>query len=118
MSLLTADNVAPRIFDSPPVPADPTLLEQLENVLDGADLAAPPVVLPDFCHKARFEAPSSIAVATRATIRPTLTSAAVNCGMAFLPCYYAIRGFPDQPASDTVLGAITLVATIRCCPTT
>jgi tRNA-splicing ligase RtcB len=111
MSLLTADNVAPRIFDSPPIPADPTLLEQLENVVDGADLAAPPVVLPDFCHKARFEAPSSIAVATRATIRPTLTSSSLNCGMALIafdggrPSETAVDGFyravrerfPDPP---------------------
>ena len=48
------------------------------------DLAAPPVVLPDFHHKHNIEMPSSIAIATRETIRPTLTSAAVNCGMALM----------------------------------
>lgn len=111
MSLLTADDVTPRIFDSAPTPADPALLEQLRQVVDGADLAAPPVVLPDFCHKARFEAPSSIAVATRASIRPTLTSSSLNCGMALIAFdggrpgeravdgfYRAVRErFPDPP---------------------
>jgi tRNA-splicing ligase RtcB len=42
------------------------------------------VVLPDFCHKSKSEMPSSIAVATRGAIRPTLTDAALNCGMALL----------------------------------
>ena len=50
----------------------------------GADLAAPPVVLPDFHHKSNMELPSSVAVATRSSIRPTLTSASVNCGMALI----------------------------------
>ena len=49
-----------------------------------AGLAAPPVVLPDFCHKAKSEMPSSIAVATTGEIRPTLTDAALNCGMALM----------------------------------
>ena len=49
-----------------------------------ADLAAAPVVLPDFHHKHDLEMPSSIAVATRETIRPEFTSASVNCGMALL----------------------------------
>ena len=48
------------------------------------DLAAPPVVLPDFHHKSNMEMPSSVAVATTNTIRPTLTSASVNCGMALI----------------------------------
>ena len=40
--------------------------------------------LPDFHHKGDKEMPSSIAVATRDTIRPTLTSASLNCGMALV----------------------------------
>lgn len=74
----------PRIFDSPEAPADAATLAQLERGLRDADLAAPPVVLPDFHHKSKMEMPSSIAVATRETIRPTLTSSSVNCGMALI----------------------------------
>lgn len=70
------------VFDSPAVPADPDLMDRLRSGTTGVDLAAPPVVLPDFCHKDKSEMPSSIAVATRGSIRPTLTDAALNCGMA------------------------------------
>lgn len=70
------------VFDSAAVPADPALMERLRAGTMGADLAAAPVVLPDFCHKDKSEMPSSIAVATRGEIRPTLTDAALNCGMA------------------------------------
>ena len=89
----------PRILQShehtPPTDA----LARLADEVRDADLAAPPVVLPDFYHKHGMEAPSSIAVATRGTIRPTLTSAAVNCGMALItfdrprPDEAAITGF-------------------------
>ena len=72
------------VFESPEAPADPLVLSSMDKSLEGVDLAAPPVVLPDFHHKPRLEMPSSIAVATRHTIRPTLTSAAVNCGMALV----------------------------------
>ncbi|HJQ47126.1 MAG TPA: RtcB family protein [Amycolatopsis sp.] len=70
------------VFDSADAPADPALLGRLRAGTATADLAAPPVVLPDFCHKEKSEMPSSIAVATRDAIRPTLTDAALNCGMA------------------------------------
>jgi len=70
------------VFDSPDAVADPKLLARLLEGTATADLAAPPVVLPDFCHKDKSEMPSSIAVATRGAIRPTLTDAALNCGMA------------------------------------
>jgi tRNA-splicing ligase RtcB len=70
------------VFDSPLSPADPLLLARLRDGTADADLAAPPVVLPDFCHKPQSEMPSSIAVATRGAIRPTLTDSALNCGMA------------------------------------
>jgi tRNA-splicing ligase RtcB (3'-phosphate/5'-hydroxy nucleic acid ligase) len=70
------------VFDSPAAPADERLLERLGEGTEGTDLAARPVVLPDFCHKTKSEMPSSIAVATRGAIRPTLTDAALNCGMA------------------------------------
>ena len=73
---------APSVFDSPLSPADPVLLARLRDGTADADLAAPPVVLPDFCHKPQSEMPSSIAVATRGAIRPTLTDSALNCGMA------------------------------------
>ncbi len=70
------------VFDSPEATADPGLIARLADGVATADLAAAPVVLPDFCHKEKSEMPSSIAVATRAAIRPTLTDAALNCGMA------------------------------------
>jgi RNA-splicing ligase RtcB len=73
-----------RVFDSADAPADPRALARLREGLADADLAAPPVVLPDFHHKDDKEMPSSIAVATRNTIRPALTSASVNCGMALI----------------------------------
>src|ERR1022692_1943809 len=72
------------VFDSQAAPADEGLMERLGVGTDGTDLAAPPVVLPDFCHKAKSEMPSSIAVATKGAIRPTLTDAALNCGMALV----------------------------------
>ena len=73
---------SPVVFDSPDMPADPGVVTALENELCDADLAAPPVVLPDCYQKPVMEMPSSIAVATSHTIRMTLTSAALNCGMA------------------------------------
>jgi tRNA-splicing ligase RtcB len=73
-----------RVFDSPELPANPDVLAALHAQVADADLAAPPVVLPDFHHKSKMELPSSVAVATLATVRPTLTSASVNCGMALL----------------------------------
>jgi tRNA-splicing ligase RtcB (3'-phosphate/5'-hydroxy nucleic acid ligase) len=72
------------IFDSPDAPAPAQALGALRDGLASADLAAPAVVLPDFHHKGDKEMPSSIAVATEGTIRPTYTSASLNCGMALI----------------------------------
>src|SRR6201986_1315402 len=74
----------PRVFDNAEMPASETALAELRATVGGADLAAPPVVLPDFHHKSNMELPSSVAVAPRNSIRPTLTSASVNCGMALI----------------------------------
>ena len=74
----------PRVFDSPELPADRDTLERLRRGTAEIDLAAPAVVLPDFHHKSKLEMPSSIAVATTQTIRPTFTSSSVNCGMALI----------------------------------
>ena len=87
-----------RVFDNEDAPADPVALAHLRNELNDADLAAPPIVLPDFHHKRNVEMPSSIAIATRETIRPTLTSAAVNCGMALM-------AFETDQPSDRALAA-------------
>jgi RNA-splicing ligase RtcB len=76
--------VAAKVFASAVAPADPRALEALSAGVRDADLAVPPVVLPDFLHKAKMEMPSSIAIATRATIRPSFTSSSVNCGMALI----------------------------------
>jgi RNA-splicing ligase RtcB len=72
------------VLDGPGLRADEAVLHSLELGAAGLDLAAPPVVLPDFHHKRNMEMPSSIAVATRGTIRPTFTSSSVNCGMALI----------------------------------
>ncbi|GAB3062840.1 hypothetical protein GCM10027053_26620 [Intrasporangium mesophilum] len=76
--------VGATVLDGPGLRADESVLHSLELGVTGLDLAAPPVVLPDFHHKRTMEMPSSIAVATRGTIRPTLTSSSVNCGMALI----------------------------------
>jgi tRNA-splicing ligase RtcB (3'-phosphate/5'-hydroxy nucleic acid ligase) len=84
---LTLDRPATRdvdVFDSVGAPVDPIALERLVEGTAEADLAAPPVALPDFHLKGDKEMPSSTAVATRETIRPTLTSASLNCGMALI----------------------------------
>jgi tRNA-splicing ligase RtcB len=73
-----------RVFESERAPADADALKVLVDGVRDADLARPPVVLPDFHHKSSMEMPSSIAVATRGTIRPTMSSASLNCGMALL----------------------------------
>ena len=94
--------VPARVFDSTSSPADRTALAGLAGGLAGADLAAPAAVLPDFHHKGDKEMPSSIAVATRETIRPTLTSASLNCGMALValdaerPSEAAVTDFYDR----------------------
>ena len=75
---------AMRVFDSPLAPADSAARAQLERGVRGIDLAAAPVILPDFHHKQDLEMPSSIAVATRETIHPIFTSSSVNCGMALI----------------------------------
>jgi tRNA-splicing ligase RtcB len=73
-----------RVYDSLDAPADRRLVADFQVSIQGMDLAAPAVVLPDFHHKGDMEMPSSIAVATRETIRATLTSSSVNCGMALI----------------------------------
>src|ERR671924_141146 len=87
-SRIDADGASPesavRIFQSPDSPADPVALGVLRAGVADADLATPAAVLPDFHHKDDKEMPSSIAVATRDTIRPIFTSASVNCGMALV----------------------------------
>src|ERR1700680_4670667 len=96
------EHLQPRIFDSPDHPVRLDSLALLAQVTKNVDLALPPVVLPDFYHKKLMEAPSSIAVATRHTIRPIFTSAALNCGMALVgldierPHETAIRHFYDR----------------------
>jgi tRNA-splicing ligase RtcB len=91
--------IAPiRVFDDPEAPADPAGLARLHEGIEDSDLAAPPVVLPDFHQKEDMEMPSSIAIATRETIRPTFTGASVNCGMALI----ALDGdLPSRAGIDT-----------------
>lgn len=93
----------PRVFESDGCPADSSVVELLESELADADLAAPPMVLPDNYRKKSMEMPSSIAVATRETIRPTLTSAALNCGMALAALDV------EQPSESAVRKFLTAV---------
>jgi RNA-splicing ligase RtcB len=115
----------PRIFESELHPARLDSLALLEGGIAGVDLAAPPAVLPDFYHKALMEMPSSIAVATRATIRPIFTSAALNCGMALAaldidrPGEVAVRDFYDTlratlPYPPNYRPVLTAREVIRC----
>lgn len=64
--------------------ADRHALAAVRSRVSNADLAAPPVVLPDFHHKSKMELPSSVAVATLGSVRPDLTGSSVNCGMALI----------------------------------
>jgi RNA-splicing ligase RtcB len=89
------------------------------------DLAAPGVVLPDFHLKGDKEMPSSIAVATTSVIRPTLTSASVNCGMTLIatdlprPDAPAVTGFyrglrEKYPYPPTYRRDLTPDEVVRC----
>jgi tRNA-splicing ligase RtcB len=104
----------PRIFASHNHRARQETLAVLAAELKDADLAAPPVVLPDFYHKHNMEMPSSIAVATLDSIRPTLTSASVNCGMALIT-FDCGKPSSDQIARfyDRVRAAYPFPATTR-----
>src|SRR6059058_1067649 len=73
-----------RIFKSADAPADHLALTVLREGVANADLAMPAAALPDFHLKDDKEMPSSIAVATRQTIRPTFTCSSLNCGMALV----------------------------------
>jgi tRNA-splicing ligase RtcB len=84
------------VFESAAAPVEPRALAQLESGVAGADLAAPAVALPDFHLKGDKEMPSSIAVATRETIRPTFSSASLNCGMALVTLD------AERPAAEAV----------------
>jgi tRNA-splicing ligase RtcB len=79
-----SEGSAVRVFDSPAAPAAPEAVATLAAEVADCDLAGPAIALPDFHHKGDKEMPSSIAVATQGTIRPTLTSASLNCGMALV----------------------------------
>lgn len=115
----------PRIFDSRDHPVRLDSLALLTRGIEDVDLAAPPVVLPDFYHKRLMEMPSSIAVATRDTIRPVFTSAALNCGMALVgldiekPTESAIRFFYDAiratyPYPPNYRPVLTSQEVVRC----
>jgi tRNA-splicing ligase RtcB len=114
-----------RVFDTADSPADPLALTHLREGVADSDLAAPPVVLPDFHLKGDKEMPSSIAVATQDTIRPTFTSASLNCGMALIaldmerPRPAAIRDFYNRvreryPYPPTYRRDLTPDEVVRC----
>ncbi len=92
------------VFDDPQqLPADREALSALNRRVGDADLAAPPVVLPDFHHKSKMELPSSVAVATSSTVRPDLTGSSVNCGMALIAVDSEV---PDDRAVDRFMRAV------------
>jgi tRNA-splicing ligase RtcB len=93
-----------RVFDdSNLLPADRDALFALGSRVGDTDLAAPPVVLPDFHHKSKMELPSSVAVATTGTVRPDLTGSSVNCGMALVA---VDSEAPDDRAVDAFMRAV------------
>ncbi|MGN6132601.1 MAG: RtcB family protein [Nocardioidaceae bacterium] len=102
--LLDGTGAGPRVFDDEHLlPADQDALSALGRNVVHTDLAAPPVVLPDFHHKSKMELPSSIAVATSGTVRPDLTGSSVNCGMALIAVDSEV---PDDRAVDTFMRAV------------
>jgi tRNA-splicing ligase RtcB len=114
-----------RIFEGPDSPADPRALAELHEGVATADLAAPAVALPDLHLKDDKEMPSSIAVATRSTIRPTLTCCSLNCGMSLValdlerPNWDAIAHFYDRvrerlPFPPTYRRDLTQDEVVRC----
>ena len=114
-----------RIFASPQSPADPAAVALLRAGIAGIDLAAPAAVLPDFHHKADKEMPSSIAIATRDTIRPTMTCSSLNCGMALValdigrPSSEQITDFYDRvrarmPYPPTYRPVLSAEDVVRC----
>ncbi len=114
-----------RVFDSVDQPADLLALAALRAGVEGADLAAPAVALPDFHFKGDKEMPSSIAVATRDTIRPTYTSCSLNCGMTLValdidrPGPASITDFYDRvrerlPFPPTYRRDLTPEEVVRC----
>jgi RNA-splicing ligase RtcB len=114
-----------RVFESTDSPADPAALALLRSGVAGIDLAAPAAVLPDFHHKSDKEMPSSIAVATRDTIRPTMTCSSLNCGMALVsldidrPPAERIADFYDRvrarmPHPPTYRRGLTPEEVVRC----
>jgi tRNA-splicing ligase RtcB (3'-phosphate/5'-hydroxy nucleic acid ligase) len=122
---MTAEGDVLRVFHSRDAPPDPFALAHLRAGLDGVDLAAPAVVLPDFHLKGDKEMPSSIAVATRDTIRSALTSASVNCGMALMtldverPAINAVTAFYNAvreryPSPPTYRRDLTPREVVRC----
>ncbi len=94
----------PAVFDdSDLLPAESAALAAMGRQIGDADLAAPPVVLPDFHHKSKMELPSSVAVATRGTVRPDLTGSSVNCGMALIAVDSEV---PTDKAIDSFMRAV------------
>lgn len=125
-TLLAPDTVpAVRVLDSTQSPADPVALARLRSGIADADLATEAAVLPDFHLKADKEMPSSIAVATRDTIRPTMTCCSLNCGMALValdverPGVDAIAAFVDRvrermPYPPGTRRGLTAEEVVRC----
>lgn len=102
--VLDRTNHPPLVYDDPDLlPADAAGLLAVDRQVGGANLAAPPVVLPDFHHKSKMELPSSVAVATVDTIRPDLTGSSVNCGMALLAVDSEV---PSDKAVDAFMRAV------------
>jgi len=118
-----ASNV--RVFHSKDAPPDPAALALLRAGTADADLAAPAAVLPDFHLKDDKEMPSSIAVATTDTIRPTMTCCSLNCGMGLLtldverPHAAQVASFYDRvrermPYPPTYRPGLTREDVLRC----
>lgn len=102
--VLDRTNHPPLVYDDPHLlPADAAGVLAVGRQVGGANLAAPPVILPDFHHKSKMELPSSVAVATVDTIRPDLTGSSVNCGMALIAVDSEV---PTDRAIDQFMRAV------------
>ena len=73
-----------RIFTTPLLEPDETLMARLRQIAHVPGVVRPVVALPDLHWKPLLETPSSTVVATAETIVPVFSSPSPNCGMALL----------------------------------
>lgn len=63
---------------------DKISIDKLQQIAEYDCVSGPCIALPDFHYKAKMEAPSSVAIATKDYIVPQLSSTSLNCGMGVI----------------------------------